>query len=139
MTPHSSPSVAAAAVIFLLLGTHARACEANTIPPQDMSAKLASCVAKLEADVEQLSKQVAALQSLLAQAHETENIVTVRSVKLDELPNVNAPPLASGTVQCPRGSWMSGIQIVAAVGTGHEPAIQQRPARELHYSCRALK
>jgi len=145
MMPHRSPFIPrlapAIALIVCLLGTHARACDTNAIPPQEMSAKLANCVAKLEADVEQLTKQVAALQSLLTRAHEADDIATVRTVKLDDLPKVNAPPLASGTVQCPRGSWMSGIQVVAAgTGAGRElPIQQQRLARELRYSCRALK
>jgi len=128
----------AVAVIVCLLGAHARACDTSAIPPQEMNAKLASCVAKLEADVEQLTKQVAALQGILAQAHAADDIVIVRTIRLDGLPNINRPPLASGSVQCPRGSWISGIEAVA-VGTGPGQPIQQQPARELRYSCRALK
>ncbi len=128
----------AVALFGCLLGAHARACDTSAIAPQDMSAKLANCVAKLEADVEQLTKQVAALQSLLGQAHEADDVVTVRTVKLDDLPKVNPPPLASGTVQCPRGSWVSGIEVMVPA-TGREPTNPQQGARVLRYSCRALR
>jgi hypothetical protein len=126
-----------AAVIVVALCTHARACDTTGVPAQETSAKLAGCVAKLEADLEQLTRQVAALQGMLAQAHEAEDIVMVRTVRLDG-PAKNNPPLASGTVQCPSGSWVSGIEFLRT-DPRPDPSSLQRFAPQLRYSCRALK
>ena len=137
-----SSYVAIATVIHCLLGTGAQACDAAPPPPHDQVAHLSGCVAKLEADLAQLTRQVAALQSQLSQAQAAQRILTVRRVMLEDATTGSTTgvgaPLTSSLTQCPPGSWVSGIEVPRTEPRTGMPLLL-RPGRELRYSCRPLK
>ena len=130
--------IAAVTAAFIpFAASTASACDTSSGTTQEHVGRLLSCISKLEADIVQLTKQVANLQTQLNHMHTTQSTVVVRRLATAGPAGGLANPLGSSLVQCPPGSWVSGIQVVLAE-VPDLPAVL-RPLGELRYSCRPLR